>query len=578
MEREQLEQAIAALEAQRAALGESVADQAIASLREKLAALQPETAGAAPASSRPGAPTAVRRTGERRVITILFCDVKGSTAMAEKLDPEEWAGIIRPAIDYLIEPVERHGGTVTQVMGDGLLALFGAPLAHEDDPRRAVQAGLEIVERIRSYHDQIQRERGLNFDVRVGIHTGLAVVQEVGSGQKVDYTAIGDTVNLAARMEQTARPGTVQVSSQTHRFVEQIFEFEPLGEIQVKGKRDRVETYRVTGVKAEPGPLRGLEQQGLHSPLVGREAELSAAQKSVARLRAGQGGLLGILGEAGVGKSRLLAELQRTLPVDELYWLEGHTLSYGQTISYWPFQEILRCFADINDSDEEDLAWCKLESTVTALFPENVDGSAPTVAEIAPYLASLMGLKVKGEYAERVIYLDGEAMGRQIFLAARRFFERLAQTRPVVLVIDDLHWVDESSVRLLEHLLPLVQSVPLLVIGLSRRDRESAAAQLADTIRRDYAAHYTEIQLEPLSESDSARLVRNLLELESLPGQVQKLITGKAEGNPFYLEEILRALMDLGAIRREATSGRWTVTAQIEGLDIPDTVQGVILA
>ncbi len=516
--------------------------------------------------------------GERRVVTLLFCDVIGSTAMAEKLDPEEWARIIQRALKYLIGQVHRHAGTVAQVMGDGILAIFGAPAAHEDDPQRAVRAGLGIIEDIRVYHEQLQRERGLDFNVRVGIHTGLVVVGNVGEGQQVEYTAVGDTVNLAARMEQTARPGTAQTSAETYRLIEQMFECEPLGEIQVKGKSRPVRTYRVIGLKAQPGPQRGLEREGLHSPLVGREAEFAAVKECLDRLIKGQGGIVGIFGEAGVGKSRLIAEIKQDAPAERLHWLEGHTLSYGQTIPYWPFQEILRCYADITNNDSEDQAWRKLESKIADLFPENAVGTAPTVAEILPYLASLLAITVKGDFIERVKYLDGEALGKQIYLASRRFFERLARTRPVALVFEDLHWMDEASVGLLEHLLPLVESVPLMILGLSRPYRNTPAARLGEAIAKNHAADYIEIHLAPLSQDDSAQLVRNLLEIEDLPAPVRAMILSKAEGNPFFLEEILRALIDLGAIQRDPTSRRWRATAQIESLAIPDTVQGVILA
>ncbi len=586
MEREQLEQAIAALEAQRAVLGDAVVEAAIGSLREKLASLNQASGAALVEPEMAGARRISPLTGERRVVTLLFCDVKGSTAMAEKLDPEEWARVINRALEHLIGPVRHRAVMVAQVMGDGILAFFGAPLAHEDDPQRAVMAGLEILDGIRVFHEEVKRERRLDFNVRVGIHTGLVVVGEVGSEQQVEYTAIGDTVNLAARMEQTTRPGTVQISEKTYRLVEQVFECEPLGEMQVKGKRAPVRTYRVIGLKAQPAPLRGLERQGLQSPLVGREAALLAAKECINRILAGQGGVLSVLGEAGIGKSRLIAEMYRDIPEEHLYWLEGHTLSYGQTISYWPFQEILRCYADITDNDSEDQAWRKLEGKIAALFPENAVGTAverlsqpsPTAAEILPYLASLLKLKVKGEYAERVKYLEGEAMGKQIFLAARRFFERLARTRPVVLVFEDLHWMDESSVSLLEHLLPLVESAPLLIVCLSRSYRKTPAAHLGEVIAKEHAARTVEIELTPLSQGDSKQLVHNLLEIENLPGRVREMIVGKAEGNPFFLEEILRALIDLGAIAREATTGRWRATAQIETLAIPDTVQGVILA
>ena len=585
-ERDRLEKAIELLETQRVELGDEVVEAALAPLRAKLAALdQPLGQGQVEPMVEPFAeldPAAARQaspfSGERRIVTILFCDVKGSTAIAEQLDPESWAGIIQRAFDYMIEPVRRLGGTVGEVRGDGILAFFGAPRAHEDDPQRAVLSGLEIIAGVQAFQEQMQREGGPEFNVRVGIHTGLVVVGEVGTQQQGEYTAFGDAVNLAARMEQTARPGTLQISEQTYKLIEHTFECEPLGEIRVKGIGRPVRTYRVLGLKAEPAPLRGLAWPGLHSPLVGREAELAVVKENIERLPAGQGGTLGIFGEAGIGKSRLIEEIHRDISTNHIHWLEGHAQPYGSSIPYGPFQGILRDYTGIHDQDGEDQAWDKLESRIMALFPENAVGTAPTVAEILPYLASLLGLKVKEEYLEKVQYLDGEALGRQIFLASRRFFERLARTRPVVLVFEDLQWMDASSTRLLEHLLPLVEHAPLLIVGLSRPFWETPAGHLMEIIEKDHTAHYTAVRLAPLSQGDSARLAHNLLESEALPGELHTMILNKAEGNPFFLEEILRTLIDLGAIRREASSGRWRATAQIESMAIPDTVQRVILA
>lgn len=593
-ERDRLQKAVDLLEAQRDSLGDAVVEVALAPLHARLAALDEPPSESS--SQPPVEPSSERHadraglaspfTGERRVVTILFCDVRGSTALAEKLDPEAWAQTIQDALEYLTGPVRRHGGTVAEVRGDGILAFFGAPRAHEDDPERAVMAGLDIIAGVGAFQQQLQHESRLDFAVRVGIHTGLVVVGEVGADQQVEYTAFGDAVNLAARMEQTAQPGTVQISAQTYQVVKQAFTCEPLGEIDVKGKRRPVRTYRVVGVRAESAPLRGLAWQGLHSQLVGREAEFAAAKESVERLLAGQGGILGVFGEAGIGKSRLIKEIQRDFPMDRLRWLEGHALTYGPSIPYWPFQEILRGYAGISGQDDEEQAWDKLESAVRALFRENAVAPAnqpplppsPTVAEVLPYLASLLALPVKGNYLDRVQYLDGEALGKQIFLASRRFFERLARTRPLVLVFEDLQWMDASSISLLEHLLPLVERVPLLIAGLSRPFSEKPASHLIDIVQKEHSARYTAIELVPLSRSDSDRLVRNLLEIEALPDELRAEILNKAEGNPFFLEEILRALIDLGAIRREAIGGRWRATAQIEGLAVPDNVQRVILA
>lgn len=559
-QREELEQAIESLEARRGELEDEVVEASLAALREKLARLQAQEHEAVTSPSF-----------ERRTVTVLFCDVRGSTAMAERLDPEEWTDIMNLAFERLAQPVRRFGGKVARVMGDAILAFFGAPKAHEDDPRRAVLAGLAILEQIQPFREELQEERGLNFNVRVGINTGLAVVGDVGSEEATEYTAMGDAVNVGARMEQTAEPGTVQITEQTFRLVAPHFECQPLGRIEVKGKDEPVQAYRVLGRKAGPEGVRGLVAHDISSPLVGREAELAQARSAVRRLLAGQGGILSIIGGAGIGKSRLLAELRKDVLAENLTWLEGNTLSYGQTISYWPFQEILGDYAGINEEDSEATAWDKLESHTRSLFPE-------TIEEILPYLASLLALEVKGEYAERVKYLDGQAMGQQVILATRRFFERLASAGPLVLAFEDLHWMDASSARLVERLLPLVEQVPLLLCGLSRPDPDTPATHLREIAKEDFSRRHTEIVLSPLSPEDSSRLVQNLLAIEGLPVPVRELILDRADGNPFFLEEIIRDLIEGGSVIQDPASDRWKVTAQVEEIAIPDTIQGVIIA
>ncbi|MGD2146669.1 MAG: adenylate/guanylate cyclase domain-containing protein [Anaerolineae bacterium] len=507
---------------------------------------------------------------ERRMVTILFSDVRGSTAMAENLDPEDVMEIMDGAFDVLIEPVYRYEGTLARLMGDAILAFFGAPIAHEDDPERAVRAALDIIEGAQRYAALLEEDRGIKgFNVRVGINTGLVVVGEVGSDLRVEYTAMGDAVNLAARIESRAEPGSVLITRATHKLIAPLFETEALGTITVKGKAKPVAVFRVLGAKAVTGRVRGIA--GLNSPLVGRDAEVAALEKRLDHLLEGRGSIVSIIGEAGVGKSRLMAEIRDSPDASRVTWLEGRTLSYGQTISYWPFQGILRQCAGITEDDGEEDAWRKLESRVSALFGEETP-------EVLPYLATVLALSVRGEYAERVKYLGGEAMGHQIFLAARRFFERLAREQPLVLMFEDLHWVDESSALLLEHLLPLVERVPLLICLVSRSDRDTPAARLPELAAQDFPDGYTEIQLTALSRADSAHLVRNLLAVEDLPARVREMIVRKAEGNPFFLEEIIRTLIDMGAVVRHPATGRWRATNRIETITIPDTVQGVIMA
>jgi class 3 adenylate cyclase/tetratricopeptide (TPR) repeat protein len=566
-EREELERAVKKLETQRDDLGDAAVDAALAGIYQRISFLDQSERGieTEKALSDHGR--------QRRVVTILFCDVAGSTALAEGMDPETWTEIMNATFEHLIEPVERYGGTVARLMGDAILAFFGAPTAHEDDPQRAVLAGLGIIENIAPLREILHKEKGLNFNVRVGINTGLVVVGDVGSKVTGEYTAMGDAVNVAARMEQTAAPGSVQIAHETYTLVAPVFECKSLGGIAVKGKREPVLAYRVLGKKAEPGSLRGLSVQGISSPLVGREDELGLARRAVDHLIAGQGGILAILGEAGIGKSRLLAELHNSPATGESQatWLEGQTLSYGQTTSYWPFQEILRSYAGISDEDHEKAALGKLEASIKPLFPGEI-------AEILPYLASLLSITLSGEYAKRVKYLDGEALGRQIYRAFRLFFQRLAEQQPVILVFDDLHWVDASSAGLLEHLMPLTERVPLLLCGISRPEAESPAARLLEIAKEQFANQLTLIELSPLSLTNSRRLVSNLIEIDNLPEQTQQMMLEKSDGNPFYMEEIVRNLIEHGALVQDTASGRWQATQQIEKVTVPDTIQGLLIA
>ncbi|HEX9616545.1 MAG TPA: adenylate/guanylate cyclase domain-containing protein, partial [Anaerolineales bacterium] len=510
--------------------------------------------------------------GERRVVTMLFSDVRGSTAAAAQLDPEEWKGIMNGVYERMIRPVYRYEGTIARLMGDAILAFFGAPIAHEDDPQRAILAGLEIVAAIPPYRQEVQERWGVDIDVRVGVNTGTVVVGKMGTDQFMEYAAVGDAINIAARMEQTARPGTVQITEDTYRLAAPLFDFEDLGGIAVKGKEEPVHSYRVLAAKAVPGRLRGLEGHGIQSPLVGRDEEFARARAAIQRLFDGDGGILAVIGEAGLGKSRLMAELRRyEVRNSEIRWLEGYALSFGRSISYWPFQEMLRDYAGISETDTDEEAWRKFASRVEALFgDESMD--------ILPYLASLISLEVRGDYVERVKYLDAETMGQQVFRASRRFFERLARQRPLLLFFDDLHWLDESSARLIEHLLPLVRRESLLIAATARPEPDTAAAALRKAAASDFAEAYEEIALAPLTAGDSAQLVDNLLAIDNLPGALRQTITQKADGNPFFLEEIIRSLIDGGAIAQDQDSGRWRATEGIHEVIIPDTLQGVIMA
>jgi class 3 adenylate cyclase len=394
--------------------------------------------------------------GERRIVTMLFSDVKGSTPMAEHLDPEEVLEIMDGAFDVLIEPITRYEGALARLMGDGVLAFFGAPIAHEDDAERACRAALAILEGAREYAARLEAERGISgFEVRVGIHTGLVVVGEVGSDLRVEYTAMGDAVNLAARMETAAEPGTVLITEDTHRLIAPLFETESLGPVEVMGRTEPVGVYRVLAPMAVAGKPRGIE--GLESPLVGRDGDFDALREALERLQAGVGGIVTIVGEAGIGKSRLVAELRKVAAPLDLTWVEGRCLSYGESIAYLPWLDMLHGLLGMA-ADAPPLALRnRLQEWVGALCPESFD-------EVYPYLGRMLSLPLEDELEDRLRGLDPEGLQVLTFRALERVVRSATDERPLVLVCEDLHWADPSSLELLEHLLGLADRASLLLI------------------------------------------------------------------------------------------------------------------
>jgi class 3 adenylate cyclase/tetratricopeptide (TPR) repeat protein len=503
--------------------------------------------------------------GERKQVTVLFCDLVNATSVAERLGSDEMHRVLDRFFTVAVHEIHRYEGTVNQFLGDGLMALFGAPVANEQHARRAVLAAQAVIRAVRGGLAEFRTGHGVDLAVRVALNTGPVVVGTIGDDLRMDYTAIGDTSNTAARLQQMAEADTALLSEGTWVAAGEDVEVEYLGPRTLKGKTEPVRVYRLVGV----GPTAESSRR-LRSPLVGRILEMGTLERCLAAVAHGEGGIVCISGESGVGKSRLLAEARRFGTVGEVLWLEGRSLSFTQTISYWPLIEILRRYAGIAEDDAESGAWAKLEARVSALF-------GPETPEILPYLGTLLGLTVPEDLQDRVRYLNEQAMGRQILLTSRRFFERLARQHPVVLVCEDLHWVDQSSAELLEHLMPLIAGVPLLLCLAMRSESVGPAARVRALAADRHAARFTDIVLGPLSTVESQDLIANLL-LHAPSSALQHLILTKAEGNPFFIEEMIRTLIALHAMVRDETSGGWRPTARLNQITIPDTIQGVIMA
>ncbi len=511
--------------------------------------------------------------GERRVVTILFCDLVGSTAAAGQLDPENWAEIINQAFEHMIEPVYKYEGIVARLMGDAILAFFGAPVAHEDDPERAVRAGLDIIKRFNSFSKEIQQQWQVEIDVRVGINTGLVLVGQVGSDLQMEYTALGDAINLASRMEQLAEPGTVQIAEETYKAIRQIFEVEDLGEVEVKGKNEPVRAYRAIVERTERIARRGLP--GRSAPLIGRDEEWRALIEAAETNLKGVGQVVFLLGEAGLGKSRLIRELKaecmdraarRDGDRPHIAWYETTSLSYETSMPYSMFQRLLREMIGAGPGEGPE----QLHEKISWFDPFFPGEDALRVRQVFESLFSL-------ESRSGLPRLEGEAFRGQLYNLISDFLVALTHNGPLILVFDDLHWIDPASAELIEHLLNLVNSYPILILCASRPERQSAGWRLRQIAEDKLPHRYSEIYLKALSEAESEKLAEKLLNIGDLPEDFKIRILRRAEGNPFFVEEVVRALTENGRVAFGEDGVRW-IDGEEGEFEIPDTVQSLLTA
>ncbi len=513
-----------------------------------------------------------RLEGERKLVTALFADIVGSTTLAEQMDPEDWRDIVAGAHQRLSAAVYHYEGTIAQLLGDGVLAFFGAPLAHEDDAERAIRAALEILTSIEQYAEELRRSgRVSDFRMRMGLNTGLVVVGNIGSDLHMEYLAIGDTVNLAARMQSAAQPGEILIAESTHRLASSLFDFEDRGKVAVKGKAEPIQVYQVVGERKGAVRARGIA--GLVSPLVGRQRELSTLMQIAADARAGRGSLVAIIGEAGLGKSRLVAEWRKAVAAEtegpSLRWVEGRCLSYGTSMAHHLSTDILRGLIGVTAGASEEEIHRALWETVQARCGADA-------REVYPYLGHLLGVKLEEDMAARVKYLDGPALQAKYIAAYQRLLRAEAQVTPLVILCEDLHWADPSSVDLGMQIVPVTAQAPIVCVFVTRPDKDAPGWKLISQSHDIPGVGATELHLAPLSDKDSRELVSNLLEVEALPENLRLLILAKAEGNPFFVEEVIRMLIDRGGIAQR--EGHWVVTREIQNIDIPDTLQGVLTA
>ncbi len=493
--------------------------------------------------------------GERRQVTVLFADIAGFTSLAEARDPEEVHAILDRCFEAITAEVHRFEGTINQYTGDGVMALFGAPIAHEDSPRRAAHAALGIQRAIRDLSRELESRQGPALQMRIGLNTGPVVVGRIGDDLRMDYTAVGDTTNVAARLQQAARPGSVLVSEATQRAIGGFFEMLDLGELTVRGHAP-VRAHEVVRVRGRRSRLDAAVERGL-TPLVGRERELETLRERFREARAGRGQVVFVAGEAGIGKSRLLLEFRRGLADagEDATWLEGQCVSFGQSIPFLPVIDQLRRNFGIEELDGEPEIVAKIEHGMRRMG--GLDAHIPYVRYL---LAVDPGDPV-------VSGIDAAARRSRILDAVRAMSLRGAQIRPIVFVFEDLHWVDTSTEEYLTTLMDAVASVPLLLVLIYR---------IGYTPPFGSKSFYTTLTLHTLSDAESLAMAGQVLGTQDFPNELREALMAKAEGVPLYVEEVTKTLLDVGVLRRE--NGGFRLVRRLEEVSVPDTIQGIIMA
>ena len=506
--------------------------------------------------------------GENRLITALFADISGFTQLSAVQSSETIFQMVQDCFKQLVSIVASYEGNISGFRGDGLLALFGAPILHENDAERALLAAIDM-------RNAIQTQQ---LEVSIGVNTALMTVGEINTQLHKEYTAYGTDINLAKRLQEASEPGQILVGRGCYRITQRAFDFETLHALNLRNFPQPVTAYAVQQVKTHPEKLRGIE--GLRARMIGREREFADLKETTDQWLAEQGQIVSVIGEAGIGKSRLVTELKAYLSsltggaevpdVSQSWtWLEGRCISIGQPISYWLFLDILRTYFNFSEEDSEREMARKVTEGVTNLLPQSTE-------EILPFFGHLLSIRFGNEFDRKLEFATPDQIKHQTLMRLRDFFETLAKQRPLLLILEDLHWADDLSLDLISLLMDELTTTPLMLLCVYRPEKEHRVWQLSNQAQRKCLDRYAEITLKKLSSRESRQLVETLLTIDNLPESVKEMILQKSEGNPFFIEEVIRSLIEQDLVYREGD--RWKAREEIADIDVPDTIQSVVLA
>lgn len=491
--------------------------------------------------------------GERKQATVMFADVANSVPMFEKLDPEEVHWIIDKCFKLLMEDIHRYGGTVNQFMGDGLLALFGAPVAHEDHASRACRAALSIQRAMVDYGDKIRREFDVDFKIRIGINSGPVIVGAIGDKLRMDFTAVGNTVNLASRIEHQAQPGTIVITRATYRLVKDYFILRPLDSIEVKGFRGRQEIFELVKSTDIGSSIEALVQKGL-THFVGRSNSMAALMDAFNLAKNGSGQLVDIVGEAGTGKSRLLYEFKSRLPEGEFSYVKGSCVHFGSTMPYFPILDALRSFFDIGEGEQE--------ITIQKRVREKIASLSDTSHQLLPPIQDLLSIEVEDK---TYLALESKQRKERIFEALRDLVIQGSQKRPMIIAVEDLHWIDKASEEYLDYFIGWLANIKVMLILLHRPEY---------THHWTNRSYYNRIGVIQLTQARSEELVDAILGGGPVAPEIYDFVMKKSAGNPLFIEELIHSLIDDGTIQKR--EDRYILNVKVSELKVPDTIQGII--
>ncbi len=540
-------------------------------------------------------PTPDGIAGERRVATVILADVKRSTDLLEVVGTEAWVGIMNRVFQLMNSEIYRFGGHVDQFRGDGLVAFFGTVVAHEDDPERGVLASLAMQQAIKDFATNLIEERGIEIKLRVGVNTGEVIVANIGSmNQHQEETAMGEAIAVAARMETAAEPGTVLVSENTYRLVENRFHWQPLGELPLKGFSKPVSVFRPLSPRFDFEAALDLQAYGMPVRMTGREAEFNLIKDVISDLYKGRGGIILLSGEKGLGKSLLVTQVRQHFSREEkllskliedlnqtslnpdvpnrssITWLKGTCRSYDQS---WPFSmwvDLIYQWLGIRPDEPANERASHLSTKVQILWGDSAN-------RYYPYLARFLSIPLKGEDENRIRRLEAESLKKQFYLTIHLWVETLARIDPLVLSFTDLQWADSASLNLLEYCMPICEKQSVVWLAVYRPDRSSPAWEFQHLVETEYPHRLTYIDLHPLEESETHELILQMVGENALSQKTEHLIKSKSEGNPYFIREMISSLISQDVLVQDPVSCEWSEARTISTLDLPDSLQSLLL-